>query len=220
MNGIMDDIITHRGSENVHGLIDAIKEFGFKYVTKSGVTWSIDDIKVPAGKDALVDIAIKKSEAVTAEYNDGLLSEAEKTRKNVEIWQDTRGEIEKLVDQTLDKNSPVYDMVKSGARGSLGNLTRMVGMKVLSLTRRRSNRTSLLSHHSKKDLHRLNTSSLLTLCPKRYDRYRVEHSSSWLPYTTTLRSCSVSNGLEEDCGSKDGVAIHRVAEYLESQLHL
>jgi DNA-directed RNA polymerase subunit beta' len=131
MNTIMDDIITHRGVDKAHILIDAVKEFGFKYVTKSGSTWSIDDVKIPEGKKAVIEDASKKAEIIAQEYNDGLLSENEKTRRSIEIWQGAKADIEKLVDKNLDKNSPVYDMVQSGARGSLGNLTQMVGMKGL-----------------------------------------------------------------------------------------
>jgi DNA-directed RNA polymerase subunit beta' len=210
MNGIMDDIITHRGSENVHTLIDSIKEFGFKYVTKSGVTWSIDDIKVPEGKKALVDAGIKKSEAVAAEYNDGLLSEVEKTRKNVEIWQDTKSEIEKLVDQTLDKNSPVYDMVKSGARGSLGNLTQMVGMKgLIANAQGETIELPIISsfkegftpieyfistHGARKGM----TDTALNTARAGYLTRRL---------FVVAQSVMVT---EEDCGSKEGVAIHKV----------
>ncbi len=131
MNAIVDDIITHRGIENIGLLIDSIKKFGFRYVTESGVTWSIDDIKVPEGKKAVIDKASAESIEIHAQYNEGLLSEEEKSRKNVEIWQGAKDQIEKLVDAGLDKTSSVYDMVKSGARGSLGNLTQMVGMKGL-----------------------------------------------------------------------------------------
>ena len=131
LNSIIDDIITKEGIDNVAPFIDALKDFGFKYLTKSGVTWSMDDVKVPEGKGALVKEAEAKSIEVLEQYNEGLLSKEEKHRKNVSIWQDTKSQIEKLVGENLDKTSPVYDMVISGARGSVGNLTQMVGMKGL-----------------------------------------------------------------------------------------
>jgi len=131
MNTIVDDIITHRGIESVPALVDNIKAFGFKYATKSGITWSIDDVKVPAAKQGVVDAAQVRANEVFGQYNEGLLSEDEKTRKIVEIWQAAKDKIEKLVQEDLDKTSSVYDMVFSGARGSWGNLTQMVGMKGL-----------------------------------------------------------------------------------------
>ncbi len=210
MNSIMDDIITHRTLENVHELIDAIKAFGFKYVTQSGVTWSIDDINVPAGKETLVEAAAKKSEAVINEYNDGLLSEEEKTRKNVEIWQEAKSDVEKLVDQALDNTSPVYDMVKSGARGTMGNLTQMVGMK------------GLISNAQGETIELPITSSFKEgLTPIEY--FITTHGARKGMTDTALNTARagyltrrlfvVAQSVmitEEDCGSKEGVVIHKV----------
>lgn len=129
MSGIIKDAVNTEGIEKAPELIDKLKDFGFKYVTKSGVTWSIDDIVVQPEKHEVVAKAQVKADAVTVDYNDGLLAEDEKTRKIIGIWQDAKAEVESHVSRTLDRNSPVYDMVISGARGSMGQLTQMVGMK-------------------------------------------------------------------------------------------
>ena len=131
MSSIVDDIITHRGIADVPQLIDDLKKFGFYYATISGTTWGIDDVMVPEGKGAVIAAHQKKADLVAEQYNEGLLSEEEKSRKIIEIWQNAKSETEKLIPVTLDKNGSVYDMVMSGARGSLGNLTQMVGMKGL-----------------------------------------------------------------------------------------
>ncbi len=129
MSTIIDEIINAHGIATVPDLIDRIKDFGFKYVTKSGVTWSINDIVIPKEKEAIVKAAEKKSAVVMNDYNEGLLAADEKTRKVIGIWQDAKAEVEVAVSNTLDKTGPVFDMVTSGARGSMGNLTQMVGMK-------------------------------------------------------------------------------------------
>lgn len=131
MSSIVDDIITHRGIGDVPQLIDDLKKFGFYYATRSGTTWGIDDVMIPEGKGQIVKDTQKIAEQVLEQFNEGLISEDERTRKNIEIWQAAKSEIEKLIPVTLDKNGSVYDMVTSGARGSLGNLTQMVGMKGL-----------------------------------------------------------------------------------------
>jgi DNA-directed RNA polymerase subunit beta' len=112
-------------------VIDRIKKFGFKYATKSGTTWGIDDVVIPEGKHAIIDAAKKESEEVYEQYNEGLLSQEEKERKNVEVWHEAKSKIEKLIPATLKKNGSVSDMISSGARGSLGNITQMAGMKGL-----------------------------------------------------------------------------------------
>jgi DNA-directed RNA polymerase beta' subunit len=128
---IVDDLIARYGLEKVPEIMDRIKNFGFKYVTKSGITWSLDDIQIPKGKDVIVAAAQKKSDDIVANWQEGLLSEEERYRMNIEVWHAAKSEVEKLIPATLAANGPVSDMLKSGARGSLAQMTQMVGMKGL-----------------------------------------------------------------------------------------
>jgi len=131
MSAIVNDLINRYGMDAVPGILDKIKEFGFKYATHSGTTWGLDDIKIPEGKYDLIEKAKIEVRKVIDQYNDGLLSEDEKLRKIVEIWHGVKNEIEKLIPATLDPNGSVSDMWKSGARGSLSQITQMAGMKGL-----------------------------------------------------------------------------------------
>ena len=126
---IIDDLIVQHGPNKIAPIMDKIKNFGFKYATLSGITWGIDDIQVPKGKGDVIKKAKSKSLEITDQFNEGLLIEEERITKNVEIWQGAKGELEKLIPGTLDSNGSVYDMWKSGARGSLGQLVQMAGMK-------------------------------------------------------------------------------------------
>ena len=128
---IIDDMIILRGAENVAPILDKIKQFGFSYATYSGTTWGIDDIMVPDAKKAIVARGKTQADIVNKQFEEGLLSEEERVRKHVEIWQKTKGEVEKAIPQSLDKMGSVYDMITSGARGSLSQITQMVGMKGL-----------------------------------------------------------------------------------------
>lgn len=133
MHKLIDDLMDKYENDKIPNILDKIKTLGFKYATQAGITWGIDDIKVPEEKYTIVDEAKKKSEEVISNFNEGLLSEEEKSRKNIEIWHDAKNKVEKLISESLDKNGPVYDMWKSGARGSLGQITTMAGMKGLIL---------------------------------------------------------------------------------------
>jgi DNA-directed RNA polymerase subunit beta' len=128
---IIDDMITLRGAENVAPILDRIKSFGFHYATFSGTTWGIDDIVIPQAKYAIIKTGKEKADTVTQQFNEGLLTEEERIRKHIEIWQHAKGEVEKTIPGSLDKNGSVYDMVNSGARGSLSQITIMAGMKGL-----------------------------------------------------------------------------------------
>ena len=129
MSELVDDLIDRYGIENLPPIMDKIKEFGFRYATLSGVTWGLGDVKIPAGKKAIIDKGRISVNEVLGQYREGLLSENERIAKSVEIWQGVKSDVEKLIPGTLGINDSVYDMTYSEARGSLGNLNQMAGMK-------------------------------------------------------------------------------------------
>ncbi len=131
LGNIVNDCITRYGLDAIPKIVNRIKQFGFEYATKSGITWSIGDVTVSADKQAVIDVALKKVAQLEEDYRAGLLAEEEKRRMAIEIWQGTKQEVEKLIEKTLDPMSPVHDIIASGARGSMGNLSQMVGMKGL-----------------------------------------------------------------------------------------
>ena len=128
---LIDNLIARYGLEKIPEILDRIKNFGFRYVTQSGITWSLDDIRVPKEKEAIVERAQQKSDEAVKHWQNGLLSEEERYRMNIEIWHAAKSEVEKLMAATLPKNGPVPDMVTSGARGSIAQVTQMAGMKGL-----------------------------------------------------------------------------------------
>ncbi|OHA19753.1 MAG: DNA-directed RNA polymerase subunit beta' [Candidatus Taylorbacteria bacterium RIFCSPHIGHO2_01_FULL_45_63] len=134
MSGIVDDLISRYGIENIPDILDRVKVFGFKYATYSGTTWGIDDVVVPKGKYETIKEAKVKSEQITSQYDQGLLSVDERIRKNIEVWHGAKNDVEKLIPEALDPAGSVYDLWKSGARGSLSQITQMVGMKGLIAT--------------------------------------------------------------------------------------
>ncbi len=128
---IVTDCIARYGLDAVPAIVNKVKRFGFDYATRSGVSWAIDDVSVPEGKKSIIAEAAKKVGVISADYQNGLLSEEEKRRMTIEIWQGAKQEVETEIAAKLDPMGSVSDMVKSGARGTLGNLTQMAGMKGL-----------------------------------------------------------------------------------------
>ncbi len=128
---ITNNLIKHYGIRNVAPVLGKIKDFGFKYATKSGITWGIDNVRIPDNKNEIVDKAKEKSNKVWSQFNEGLLTKEERRRKNIEIWHATKDELENLIPETLDKEGSAYNMWSSGARGSLGQFTQMAGMRGL-----------------------------------------------------------------------------------------
>jgi len=131
LQDIINDLINHYGLEKMPKILDKIKDFGFSFATKSGISYSISDLIIPKEKDAVIDAARKEVQEAQAQYQQGLLTEEEKTRLSVEIWLRTKGELEKLMVPAMDPHSSVSTIILSGARGSMGQLVQMVGMKGL-----------------------------------------------------------------------------------------
>ncbi len=111
--------------------IDDIKSLGFEFVTKSGISWGMNDLSVPIEKRDIMNAAEEKVEVVKQQYNMGLLTEEERKTRVIEIWNDTKNTITDLVRGGMDKEGPVYSMVYSKARGSESVVVQMSGMKGL-----------------------------------------------------------------------------------------
>lgn len=131
MAALIDDLAFRYGLERLPLILDKIKYVGFQYATQSGITWGIDDVRVPEGKGELVQSAREKTGEVQQQFNEGLLSLEERRRMNIEIWQQTKTDVEALIPEAMDPNGSVNDMLHSGARGSLSQIVQMAGMKGL-----------------------------------------------------------------------------------------
>jgi DNA-directed RNA polymerase subunit beta' len=131
LSALVDEIIFHYGIDETPQILDKIKEFGFKYSTFSGISWGIDNVKVPEQKVAIVKDSRGKEKEIISQYDEGLLSEKEKYQKIIEIWEAAKKEIEKYIPETLDPRGSTYDLIISGARATMGSLVQMAGMKGL-----------------------------------------------------------------------------------------
>ena len=128
---LVGDVIDRYGREIIEETLDRIKSLGFESATISGITWGMDDLIVPAGKDAVIKFAEKEIETIEGHYKKGLLSRDEKSGKVIEVWTRAKSEIEKLVPKSLPPTGPVFTIVDSGARGSWTQPVQMAGMKGL-----------------------------------------------------------------------------------------
>ncbi len=133
---VIIDIIDARGPEAVPPIVDKLKKLGLRYATKSGVTWGIDEVSVPKQKGAILEKSRAEERGVFEAFNEGLISRDERRRMIVEVWHRAKTEIEKVLPETLDENGSAYEMWKSGARGSLGQIAQMAGMKGLIVNTR------------------------------------------------------------------------------------
>lgn len=131
IESLVSDLFERYGAERIGPILDGIKTLGFEYATRSGVTWGMDDLKVPEGKQELLDVADKEVKIIEDQYERGLLTYDERKTRVIEVWYGVMREIAQRVPKTLDPEGSVYSIVSSGARGSWSQPTQMMGMKGL-----------------------------------------------------------------------------------------
>ena len=132
VNVIVENLIARYGiNPGLAEILDRLKSFGFKYATRSGTTWGIDDVRVPAAKAELVAAAKREAQNLDDKYQDGLLSQDEHYRLVIKLWTNTLSRVEKTLLEGLDQEGSVAHMLTSGARGSARQVGQMAGMKGL-----------------------------------------------------------------------------------------
>ena len=132
---LVDYIYKHSGVAHTAEFLDNLKDMGFKYATKTGVSISIDDIKIPDAKEPLVAKAKASVVEIQKQFAGGLLTDQERYNKIIDIWTDANNtiadELMKLIKQDKDGFNSVFMMADSGARGSAAQIRQLSGMRGL-----------------------------------------------------------------------------------------
>ena len=111
--------------------LDELKNLGFRWATRSGVTISFDDVVAPPKKAELLEEAEKRAAAVQDQYDDGLITDAERRQELIEIWTRTTDEVAEAMKEHFPATNPVFMMVNSGARGNWMQVRQIAGMRGL-----------------------------------------------------------------------------------------
>ncbi|MGF1567301.1 MAG: DNA-directed RNA polymerase subunit beta' [Nodosilinea sp.] len=125
---------THYGTARTSQMADRIKDLGFKYATRAGVSISVEDLQVPQEKRQLLAAAEEDIRATEERYTRGEITEVERLTKVIDTWNDTSEELKDQVVKNFKENNPlnsVYMMAFSGARGNISQVRQLVGMRGL-----------------------------------------------------------------------------------------
>ena len=131
LKNLLSQIYLEYGGAKTAELANTLKNLGYKYATKSGVTISIADLSVPDSKKALLQEAEKEIEKSTHRYLKGEITEVERYTKVIDTWSETTSKLTDQVVENFDRLNPVYMMAFSGARGNLSQVSQLVGMRGL-----------------------------------------------------------------------------------------
>jgi DNA-directed RNA polymerase subunit beta' len=130
---IIDEVIRRYDKPVVADTLDAIKDLGFQFATKAGLTIGLEDVKTPPEKAEILARYEDRAEKMEALYQKGVITEAERHQELIEIWTEATDEVKDAMSATLmkDRFNPMDMMVRSGARGNIMQLRQIAGMRGL-----------------------------------------------------------------------------------------
>jgi DNA-directed RNA polymerase subunit beta' len=113
--------------------LDGIKDLCYRYATQSGLTVSVDDVKTPKAKRAILDDYEKQAEKVEQQFRRGIITDGERRQQEVRIWTDATADVQKAMETEFKalKYNPVDMMIGSGARGNMTQMRQIAGMRGL-----------------------------------------------------------------------------------------
>ncbi len=132
MQALVGDVYHLMGEEGTPSVVDAIKDIGFQYATRSGTTIAVSDITVPAEKQDIIAHTLEEAEAVRRDYQRGLLTDQEQKERVIELWQETTAAVALAVRKRMDPSGSLATMAISGAtKGGFGPISQLAGMRGL-----------------------------------------------------------------------------------------
>jgi DNA-directed RNA polymerase subunit beta' len=117
--------------EETGNVLDSIKQLGFHYASRSGITIAVNDIEVPANKPQLLEDAEQRIATIEDQYHRGLITEDERYSGVVGVWIETTDNITRTIQNNLDRYGGIYMMATSGAKGNISQIRQMAGMRGL-----------------------------------------------------------------------------------------
>ena len=135
LRGIIGNILKKTSVPETAEFLDKIKDMGFSFAFKGGLSFSLGDIIIPDEKNTMVDSANKEVDAIVANYNMGLITNNERYNQVIDVWTSSNASLTELAMKRISEDqqgfNSVYMMLDSGARGSKEQIRQLTGMRGL-----------------------------------------------------------------------------------------
>ncbi|MBQ9865666.1 MAG: DNA-directed RNA polymerase subunit beta' [Lachnospiraceae bacterium] len=131
LKGILEKVINVHGATKTAKVLDDVKAIGYKYSTRAAMTVSISDMVVPEKKWDMIKETQKKVDEIAEAYETGALTEEERYKTVIQVWEETDAALGKELMKGLDKYNNIFMMADSGARGSNKQIQQLAGMRGL-----------------------------------------------------------------------------------------
>ena len=128
---IVNDLAERYSKVDVANALDNLKDIGFHWATRSGVTISIEDVVTPSSKPEILAKHEAEAAKIQQQFDRGLITEDERRQELIEIWTQATAEVSDALSETFTKENPINMMVTSGARGNMMQVRQIAGMRGL-----------------------------------------------------------------------------------------
>ncbi|WBU37638.1 DNA-directed RNA polymerase subunit beta' [Homoserinibacter sp. YIM 151385] len=131
ISAIVNDLAERYPKVEVAATLDRVKDAGFHWATRSGVTVALSDVLTPSGKADIVAKHEKQAAKIQSEFDKGLIDEPSRRKELIDVWSEATDEIAKAMQASFPKDNNIFRMVSSGARGNWLQVRNIAGIRGL-----------------------------------------------------------------------------------------
>jgi DNA-directed RNA polymerase subunit beta' len=131
VSDVVSDVYETHGKECCINFLDDLKDLGFRFATRGGMTISMTDMDIPGSRDKIIHDAEEAVKKANQQYNRGVLTPAERRSKVLDLWLKASEDVADAIMNGIDQYNPIYIITDSGARGSKKQVTQLSGMRGL-----------------------------------------------------------------------------------------
>ena len=128
---LVDEAVHRYDRATTENVLDGLKNLGFHYATRAGVTIGIEDVTVPPSKQKILDEHEKKAQKVEGQYRKGIITDDERRQELIEIWTQATDDVKNAMEEGFTATNPIFMMANSGARGNIMQIRQLAGMRGL-----------------------------------------------------------------------------------------
>jgi DNA-directed RNA polymerase subunit beta' len=128
---LVDEVVHTYDRATVEQVLDNLKNLGFHYATRAGVTIGVEDVTTPEAKARILDDHEKRAAKVEQQFRRGIITDDERRQELIEIWTEATDEVQKAMEAQFTATNPIYMMANSGARGNAMQIRQVAGMRGL-----------------------------------------------------------------------------------------
>ncbi|HZD18829.1 MAG TPA: DNA-directed RNA polymerase subunit beta', partial [Actinomycetota bacterium] len=131
MARIVDESVRTYPRTEMAGILDSLKDLGFRFATRAGLTIGVDDVTTPKKKQKILDLHEKEAQKIEGQYRKGIITDDERRQELIEIWTRATDEVKDEMEAEFDPYNPIFMMAHSGARGNIMQIRQIAGMRGL-----------------------------------------------------------------------------------------